>query len=70
MGKLSSLQLNKLPKLQLKKGAYLGYRGYNETYDADYYIVKEVQELERVAKANYKYARKLQKLFNATIKGT
>lgn len=40
----------KLPKLELKRGAYQGTNGYgHEVYAAPYYVVKEVDEFVKAA---------------------
>ena len=40
----------KLPKLEIRRGAYRGMCGGNDVYDAPYYPVKEVEAYKKAVK--------------------
>ena len=49
----------KLPKLDIKKGRYLGMNRGNDVYGCDYYSVKEVEKYKEAAEKLAKEYKKL-----------
>lgn len=60
-------KIQKLPKIQIQKGRYLGMSGGNDVYDCDSYSVKDVEKYKKVAEKLAKEYKKLKAKYTKLI---